>query len=169
MPQDMAGTDRFSSRITEGGSYSRQGRKASMQVSELPFQANEAINTLRGNLQLSGYNVKVIAVTSALIHEGKSSIAFRLAKSFAGLGKKTIFVDCDIRNSHIITRYQVEGVEYGLSEFLSGNTYMLNIVYQTDDENLDIIFPGASAPNPSELFSGEMFSNLLQLCRSHYD
>ena len=72
MPQDMAGTDRFSSRITEGGSYSRQGRKASIQVSELPFQANEAINTLRGNLQLSGYNVKVIAVTSALIHEGKS-------------------------------------------------------------------------------------------------
>ena len=133
MPQDMAGADRFSSRITDGGSYSRQVRKASMQVSE----------------QLSGYNVKVIAVTSALIHEGKSSIAFRLAKSFAGLGKKTIFVDCDIRNSHIITRYQVEGVEYGLSEFLSGNTYMLNIVYQTDDENLDIIFPGASAPNPS--------------------
>ena len=28
-----------------------------LQISEVPFQVNEAINTLRGNIQLSGYDL----------------------------------------------------------------------------------------------------------------
>ena len=50
-------------------------RKVVPQAEPLPFQAKEAINVLRGNIQLSGFDLKVIAVTSALAHEGKSSIA----------------------------------------------------------------------------------------------
>ena len=54
---------------------------------KLPFRVNEAINILRGNIQMSGYRLKAIAVTSAGAHEGKSSTAFRLAKSMAALDK----------------------------------------------------------------------------------
>lgn len=75
----------------------------------MPSRVNEAINILRGNIQLSGSNIKAIAITSALANEGKSSIAFRFAKSMAGLGKKTIFIDSDIRNSIIQSRYGIVG------------------------------------------------------------
>ena len=144
-------------------------RKVIPQAESLPFQAKEAINVLRGNIQLSGFDLKVIAVTSALAHEGKSSIAFRLAKSMAGLKKKTVYLDCDIRNSLTMTRYNIQDNVQGLTEFLCGRTPMNEIIYRTDDRFLDMVFTGAVAPNPSELVSGKLFSLLLDELKKRYD
>ena len=107
----------------------RPYRQVFPQMEELPFQAREAINVLRGNIQLSGIDLKVIAVTSALQNEGKSSIAFRLAKSLAGLGKRTVYLDCDIRNSETMVRYQIQQSVFGLTEFLCGRASMTDILY----------------------------------------
>ena len=41
-------------------------RRVVMEIPDVPFQVNEAINTLRGNIQLSGFDIKIIGVTSAL-------------------------------------------------------------------------------------------------------
>lgn len=137
-------------------------------IPEASFQFNEAINTLRGNIQLSGYNIKIICITSTLSHEGKSSVSFRLAKSFAALGKRTLFLDCDIRNSKIPVYLDVKKVS-GLSEHLCGNITLDDAIYSTNDSCLDIVFTGATAPNPSELFSGDLFSQMLETLRSRYD
>lgn len=140
-----------------------------MRVSPLPFQVNEAINTLRGNIQLSGFDIKVVGITSALKHEGKSSLSFRLAQSFAALEKRTIYVDCDIRNSQTLSRYKVHRQCEGLTEFLCGKTRFENIVFQTENPFLYVIFTGSMAPNPSELFSGKLFGEMLQALRNEYD
>lgn len=139
------------------------------QVTELPIQAKEAINVLRGNIQMSGYDLKTIAITSALAHEGKSSIAFRLARSLANLGKRTVYLDCDIRNSMTIDRYDIQVKTTGLSEFLCGREQLLNIIYKTDNQWLDMIFAGAKAPNPSELISGAIFGQMMAWLRENYD
>lgn len=138
-------------------------------LKEIPFRANEAINILRGNIQMSGYKLKAIAVTSARANEGKSSIAFRLAKSMAGLEKKVLYLDCDIRNSLTQTRYEITGEHKGLSDYLCGKCRREEIVFGTDDRWLDIIFAGAVAPNPSELISGELFEELMSFARHQYD
>ena len=138
-------------------------------IGEVPFRVNEALNALRGNIQLSGYNLKTIAITSALAHEGKSSIAFRLAKSMAGLDKRVLYMDCDIRNSTTQARYQIDGEKKGLSEYLCGNIPKEQIIYHTDDKWMDILFTGATAPNPSELLSGPLFAELINFVRSIYD
>lgn len=144
-------------------------KKVELQVEPLPFQAREAINVLRGNIQLSGYDVKTIAVTSAQEHEGKSSVAFRLAKSMAGLARKTLYLDCDIRNSMTLSRYHVQQKVAGLSEFLCRQAAIGDVLCRTDDEYMDVLFAGAVAPNPSELFSGEIFEKLLKFLRMKYD
>lgn len=36
-------------------------KQVTPEIEDLPFQAREAINALRGNIQLSGANLKVIA------------------------------------------------------------------------------------------------------------
>lgn len=144
-------------------------KKVIPQMEELPFQAREAINVLRGNIQLSGFELKTIAVTSAMPNEGKSSTAFRLAKSMAGLGVKTIYLDCDIRNSEVMRRYNIQENLMGLSEFLCGQVVMNDIVCHTDDPNMDMIFTGAVAPNPSELLSGPMFTHLLEALKKNYE
>ncbi len=149
-----------------------EGRRAEIihpTIAEVPSRVNEAINILRGNIQLSGSNIKAIAITSALANEGKSSIAFRFAKSMAGLGKKTIFIDSDIRNSIIQSRYGIVGKKKGLSEYLCGSISKDKIIYRTDDNCLDMIFTGALAPNPSELVSGPLFQELMEYVRGLYD
>ena len=138
-------------------------------ISTLDFHTKEAINILRGNIQMAGYNVKVIAFTSANAHEGKSSLSFRLAKSLAGLNKKVLYLDCDIRNSKTKKRYGIVEKTEGLSEFLCGQLPMEKMIFQTDDPCLDMIFSGKYAPNPSELLSGELFHHLMQTLKSSYD
>lgn len=149
--------------------YDTAAKMVTPKMPKIPFQVREAINVLRGNIQLSGADLKTIAVTSSLAHEGKSSIAFLLAKSLAGLDKKTLFVDCDIRNSVVRSRYGIEENVSGLSEFLSGQIPLLEIIYKTDDPYFDMIFTGALAPNPSELISGPLFERMLKYVRGRYD
>lgn len=159
----------FQDLVKESGYTGRQTEVIHPHVSDVSFRVNEAINVLRGNIQLSGSNIKTIAVTSSIANEGKSSIAFRLAKSMAGLEKRILFIDCDIRNSTIQNRYDIVGEKKGLSEYLCGNISKEKIIYRTDDKYLDMIFTGAVAPNPSELVSGPLFAELMEFVRSVYD
>lgn len=139
------------------------------ELSVLPFQVREAFNVLRGNIQLSGYDVKAIAVTSAVIHEGKSIVAFRLAKSLAGLNKRVLFIDADIRNSQFKVRWQITKKTTGLSDYLCGKEWEKDIIFHTDDPWLDLVLTGSAAPNPSELISGPLFGKLMQSVRDVYD
>ena len=76
--------------------------KISLKAKKLEFGVDEAIKSLRTNLLYSG-NLHAIAVTSTTAGEGKSTIAFELARSFADLGKRTVLIDCDLRKSMIAT------------------------------------------------------------------
>ena len=145
-----------------------QQKTIELTIPALSAIPREAINKLRGNIQLSGYDLKVVAITSAVAHEGKSNTAFRLAESFANLKKRTLFLDCDIRNSHMTVRYKAVGDVKGLSEFLSGQAKLVDIDYKTSNPYLDIVFAGKTAPNPSELFSGPLFKQLLDFLKKNY-
>lgn len=135
----------------------------------LDFEFLESINMLRGSIQMAGYHYKVISLTSALPNEGKSFIAFQLAQSMAAIGKKTVFVDCDIRNSKIKAKYDIQQSTTGLSEYLCGLVSESDVVYPTITENLYIVFAGRSAPNPSELLSGDIFGTLIDNLKASFD
>ena len=67
-----------------------EGRK------ELDYRVNEAYKSLRTNVQFSGTDVQVIDFTSCTPNEGKSSVSFNLAVSFADSGKRVVMVDDSI-------------------------------------------------------------------------
>ena len=156
--------------IKSSGSDNAGSQTIHLDLPELPFAAREAINILRGNIQLSGFKLKTVALTSCHANEGKSSVAMYLAASLASLKKKTLFLDCDIRNSVVRNRYNITEKQPGLTEFLCGVEPIVKVICHTDrDKYLDVILSGAVAPNPSELLSGVYFSKLLSILRSHYD
>ena len=93
-----------------------------IQPMELSFQTNEALKMLRANIQFSGYGLKALAVTSCQANEGKSFISFELARSLAELGERTLYLDCDIRNSVAQARLGVTEKLPGLSDFLWEST-----------------------------------------------
>ena len=129
----------------------------------------EAIKTLRTNIQFAGMDIKTITVTSCYPNEGKSDIAFQLAKEIGNMNRKVLFVDADIRKSSMMNRYQVKQKVIGLSQYLSGQAGRNEIFYSTNFPNLDIIFAGPLAPNPSELLEQASFEALMEFERSFYD
>lgn len=129
----------------------------------------EAIKTLRTNIQFTGTEVKSIVVTSCYPNEGKSDVVFQLALEIGKMGKKVLVLDADIRKSSYINRFQVKQKTEGLSQYLSGQNRLQDIVYSTNFQGVDIIFAGPTAPNPSELLAQEKFASLIHSMREKYD
>ena len=55
---------------------------------EEDYNFEEAIKTLRTNLQFCGKSIRVVMFTSSLPDAGKSEISFCLARSLAQIGKR---------------------------------------------------------------------------------
>lgn len=117
----------------------------------LDFQGREAYKTLRSNIQFCGSDIKIIGLTSCIPNEGKSSVSLNLAISMAEAGKKTVFVDADLRKSVLVGRYRINQSLRGLAHYLSGINSKDDIIYQSNIDNLYMIFSGPVPPNPSEL------------------
>lgn len=134
------------------------------------FSFNEAIKTLRTNLQFSGSRVKKILITSVAPNDGKSIITMMLARAFAETGKKTIVIDADVRKSVLLNRYGVAGETVGLTQVLSGQVRPEESVYKTTIPNLDLVLSGPYSPTPTELFEDVMCANFFHyLSEQGYD
>lgn len=133
------------------------------------YNYNEAIKTLRTNIQFCGSNIKVIMFTSSLPDEGKSDVSFALAAALAQIGKKTLIIDADIRKSILVSRYQLGQEVNGLSQYLSGQKELGEVLYETNIENLSVIFAGPYSPNPAELLEEELCGKMFQNLREFYD
>ena len=133
------------------------------------YYYSEAIKTLRTNIQFSGNDMKTILLTSCYPNEGKSDIAFSLAKELGEIGKKTLLLDADIRKSAYMGRFRVKQEVNGLTQYLSGQIGAGEILYATNYPGMHIIFAGRSAPNPSGLLGGRAFLSLMTELRNFYD
>ena len=130
---------------------------------------SESIKTLRTNIQLSGQSIKTILITSCYPNEGKSDIALSLAQELGSIGKKVLLLDADIRKTAYVGRLEVQEEVKGLSQLLSGQAGLQDIIYNTNFPNMDIIFGGPSAPNPSGLLSENIFKILIKELKDYYN
>ena len=132
---------------------------------------DEAIRSIRTNIQFSEVDQKkkVISITSAKPAEGKSTVLYHLAKSFAEVGEKVILLDCDLRSPSIM---DIAGVKdnVGMTNLLTGRVNLDRAINKSSEhENMDIIFAGPIPPNPAELLSSNAMKNLVETLSQHYD
>ena len=140
------------------------------ETKKLSYSVREAFKTLRTNFLFCGDSIKTVLVTSCVKNEGKSTISLELSKSLALSEKKVLLVDSDLRKSVFATRYTINSEPIiGLSEYLSGQANIEDVLYGTQNENLHMIFAGAVPPNPVELLSSSKFQALLEQMRETYD
>ena len=141
-----------------------------LERNKFTYSIREAFKTLRTNLLFSGSDVKTILLTSCLNNEGKSTVSLELAKSLASADKKVLLIDADLRKSVFVTRYTetTESV-LGLSELLSSQAALDDVLYETNIKNMNVIFAGAVPPNPVELLGSSKFDEFLHKVREEYD
>ena len=132
-------------------------------------KAEEHYNALRTNIQLSGDNLKVLAISSVKPGEGKSTTSTNIAWAFARAGYKTLLVDADIRNSVMSGVFKSREKITGLTDFLAGTADLSNGLCDTNIENLFVIQAGPVSPNPTALLQSENFATMIDTLRKYFD
>lgn len=133
------------------------------------FMVQEGIKTLRSNLMFSGMDKRIFGITSCNASEGKSTVCFQLASSFAQLDKKVLLLDVDLRKSSISRRFGFAETDMGVTHYLSGLAQATEIIYHTDIPGLDVAYAGKLVLNASELLASRAFKELIMLLREAYD
>ncbi len=133
------------------------------------FPTNEAYKTLRTNIMFCGSNIKTILITSSHENEGKSTISSEISRSLAEIDKKTLLIDADMRKSVILKKNLKSQNILGLSELLSEQATIEQVLYNTQNPNFDVIFSGHFPPNPVELVSSNTFEKILNKLKEVYD
>ena len=131
----------------------------------------ESYAKLRMNLlyTMVGKENRIVAVTSAISGEGKSTIAANLAISCAMSGKRVLLVDADMRRACQKENFEYDESSPGLSEVLVGNVHWWEAVLSTDRENLNILPAGQLPPNPAELLSLPSVAELFPQMQQDFD
>ena len=133
-------------------------------------QYDEALRVLRTNLQFVGGSKKskVIALTSSVSGEGKTTIAVSLAKIVAATDKKVVILDLDMRRSRMHEELGISN-DVGMSSILSGHNTLNDVLKFNVEDNLDAILAGPKPPNPSELLVTKNFDMLIQTLSETYE
>lgn len=138
-------------------------KKVNIELVDLPYSVEEALNRLRINIKFSGHSTKKILVTSSVPNEGKSFISVYLWKMLAEAGFKTAFIDLDLRKATATNRYKVKTDEEvkGMDYYLSGIANYEDVVYSTNVENGFFIPCTNVLENPTVLLEDPKFKELL--------
>lgn len=134
------------------------------------FGFGESVRLLRIRVEkeLREQDRKVLLVSSAIPGEGKTTVAANLAVSLAYKGKRTLLVDCDLRNPSVAAIFG-KGNELGLSAYLNKEVEAQKIICPLDPQNFYAVFGGTPVSNASELLAREETRDFIEAAREIFD
>ncbi|QPC98027.1 GumC family protein [Qipengyuania soli] len=130
----------------------------------------EAYNSLRGALLYSTPQglPKVLVVTSAQAHEGKSTSSLAIAMGFARIGLKPLLIDADLRRPALDKLLGLR-LERGLTDLLVTQDDPKTAIVKIKDRKIDLLPTGPLPPSPSEMLSSPRMAQLLESFADTYD
>lgn len=130
----------------------------------------EAMRKLRTNLRFVDAQepARVIAVTSAVQAEGKSTLACNLAITLAEAGWQVLLVDADLRRPRVAGYLGLKSGA-GLTDVLIGEVAVEDVLQPWGDRSLLVLPAGSIPPNPSELLGSKAMADLLLSLRELTD
>ncbi|MDB9466998.1 polysaccharide biosynthesis tyrosine autokinase [Dolichospermum circinale CS-1225] len=131
----------------------------------------ESLQVLYNNIQLlnSDRPIKSLVISSALPGDGKSTVAFSLAKTAAIMGKKVLLVDCDLRKSKIHKLSQLNNL-WGISSLISSDIDVNQVIQEMPQLNgLSVITAGPVPPDPARLLSSDKMSQMMDYFSENFD
>ena len=131
--------------------------------------ASEAVRAIRTIIEFNPrvQQLKRLVVTSSVPSEGKTNTIVSLAVSFAGLGRKVLIIDADMRRPRMHHIFEVPK-EFGLSSVLKGAS-LESATLPTGVPGLDMLPAGPRTEGPNELLASQAMADLLTELDRRYD
>lgn len=131
---------------------------------------SEAFRNLRTSILYSrlGEPVTVVAITSSLPGEGKTTTSICLGRACALQGQRVIIVDCDLRR-RTVNRLLQNDPKLGLLEVLSGEATLQQAVTIDKDSGVHVLPLAKSAFTPKDVFGSSAMDRLISDLRGKYD
>jgi polysaccharide biosynthesis transport protein len=144
----------------------------------------EAIRTLALGIGLSSdrsseekKSGKIVALTSSLPKEGKSTIAFHTANTLAELGYRVLLIDADMHKSSVAQLCATSPLfnredcneAAGLSDAIVGNREWQDLIKISPESKLEVLFSGEQTVSSIVLFNSPRLQRLLVEWRKEYD
>ena len=131
----------------------------------------DQFRTLRARIDSAadGQLIRSVAVTSALLGDGKTLAAINLAVvNSMQVGCKVLLVDCDLRRPAVQEALSLR-VDAGLGELLEGQASMEEAVQRVEGCELDVVAVRMLPPNPAELLASSRMRQLIEEAVGKYD
>lgn len=132
--------------------------------------SSEAIRNLRTSVLLSDIDSppKVIMSTSSIPGEGKTTQSISLAHNMAGLGKKVLLIEGDIRR-RAFSEYFDQKPKGGLMSALKGEVPISDLVFFDERLGVDVLMGEKTSVNAADVFSSHRFKEFIDRARDSYD
>lgn len=132
--------------------------------------AAEAVRNMRTSVLLSNVDTppQVIMSTSSIPGEGKTTQSLSLTQNLAGLGKKVLLIEGDVRKRIFAEYFQIKD-ENGLMSVLEGRVALADAVSHESSLKADVLMSEKPTSNAADIFSSHGFATLLKQAREDYD
>ncbi|SKC30945.1 Tyrosine-protein kinase wzc [Photobacterium piscicola] len=130
----------------------------------------EALRSLRTSLHFAMMEAKnnILMISGPSPSVGKTFVTANIAAIIANAGHRVLVIDADMRKGRMGYQFS-KSQKLGLSDYLSGQKTIAEVVKHPAIDNLDYISRGDIPPNPSELLMHPRFNALMEWAAEHYD
>ena len=130
----------------------------------------ESIRYLRAAITFSDIDsqTKVVAVTSSLPDEGKSTLTLSLGRMASMSGSRTLVIDGDFRRRQLTEMAEMDP-KHGFIEHLFGEGTLDETIVRDAHSNLDILPLTREGYTPHDVFGTRAYDQLMDQLRERYD
>lgn len=130
----------------------------------------EALRNIRAGIFFANPDrrVKVLAITSSVPDEGKTTTSLGIARISALAGSRTVIVDCDLRRRSATHALGIE-VEKGLTEVLFKTATLQDVIRKDPGSGADVVPLAQAEFTPRDLFGSDAMRQLIEQLRAKYD
>ena len=133
----------------------------------------EAFSSLYTNIRLLGteQGINSLVITSAMMADGKSTVAIHLAQAAAAMGKKVLLVDADLRRPSLHHRLGLINME-GLTDLIALDLDFRSVIQQSPfalENNLFILTSGSLTQDPIRLIASQKMQELANQLHNVFD
>lgn len=159
--------------LVKGGMFSKK-RTLPLDPTQIPDKQGrfaESVNTIRTAVSLDDGDRprKVMAVTSSVPGEGKSSTTINLAYSLGQL-ERVLIIDCDMRRPTVAKAAGLDKNVPGLSNLITKTATAKECIKRgVFGGSVDILPSGPIPEQPLELLASKRFEKMVEQLAKHYD